>query len=308
MFDSMHLAAEDTYLIDSRFLGLEKLAAVYFVDASLPALVETSGALVADQVIDRLRSAGIDDLAYIVVTHIHLDHAGAAGHILEAYPNAKLVVHPLGARHMADPEKLHRSAERVYGQKAMREEWGYLRPVPSSAIIAAEDGQELDLGNRRLRLIHTPGHAKHHMSVWDDDSGMLFVGDSAGVYFSDADYQTPSAPPPDLDPYLACESLKKLQDLSPQVICFTHFGPTREAERLLENAERQYIDWLRVAEESIEKGYDAAATAQRFESELDPRRKALSPEIQKKVDSLVPHIVQAEGYMTYLKRGRSAAT
>lgn len=302
---AVDLVGPKTYMIDSGFLGIPHLAAVYYLDAERPALVETSGALVARNLIDRLRASGVDDLAYVVVSHVHLDHAGAAGHILEAYPGARLVVHPAGARHMADPERLHRSAERVYGEKAMREEWGYLRPVPPDSIVTAEDGQVLDLGDRRLQILFTPGHAKHHLSVWDASEGAVYLGDSAGVYVSEAEYQAPSAPPPDLDPVVACRSLERIEGLGPEVIYFTHFGPARETGRLLENARRQYLDWLQIAEDGFEQGYDTPVVADLLESEADPGRKNLAPHLMEKVNRLVPYRVQAEGYLTYLRRRRA---
>ncbi len=298
----MERIAEKSYIIDSQFLGFPRLSAVYFLDAMRPTLIETSGALVAEHVLEELRSAGIDDLAYVVVTHIHLDHAGAAGDILEAFPGAKLVVHPLGAKHMADPTRLHRSAERVYGITAMKEEWGYLKPIPSEAIIAAEDESTIDLGDRKLRILFTPGHAKHHLSVFDTSEGALYLGDSAGVYVEESNYLTPSAPPPDLDPYLACRSLEKLRRLEPEIILFTHYGPSKDPSHLLEKAEKQYIDWLGVAERGYAKGLGAQEIASFFEEDLDLERSSLPSDVREKVDKLVPYQVQAEGYLTYLRR------
>lgn len=291
-----------TYMIDSGFLGMSGLTAVYYVDAPRPALIETSGALVAQGVIEALRRSGVDTLAYVIVSHIHLDHAGGAGHLLRAYPEAKLFVHPEGARHMADPERLHRSAERVYGKEAMAKEWGYLEPVDADSIVPADNGQVIELGDGSLRLLFTPGHAKHHMCIWDTTEGAVFLGDSAGVYLHDVEYQAPSAPPPDLDPYLACESLDRVADLEPEVIYFTHYGPGKEPERLLDNARRQYMEWLQVVEEGFERSQDAQEIVKRLAQEVDARRSALPKEAHQKVAKLVPYEVQAEGYLGYLER------
>ncbi|MER3521160.1 MAG: MBL fold metallo-hydrolase [Acidimicrobiia bacterium] len=302
MSRSMQRVGSRIYMIDSGFLGLPKLAAVYYIDAPRPALIETSGSLVAREVIETLKSAGVDALAYVIVSHIHLDHAGGAGHFLKEYPGAKLVVHPEGARHMADPERLHRSAERVYGKQAMIKEWGYLEPVPKDAIVPAADGQSLDLGDGALRILFTPGHAKHHICVFDLSEGALFLGDSAGVYLCDVEYQTLSAPPPDLDPYLACESLERVAELVPEVILFTHYGPGNETERLLENARRQYMEWLRVVEDGFYRSQNTEEIAERLAKEADPERSRLPQDAVARLAKLVPYDVQVEGYIGYLRR------
>ncbi len=292
----------DIYLLDSRFMGLEGLVGVYLVDAQRPALIETSGALVAPEVISSLESAGVDSLAYVIVSHIHLDHAGGAGHILQAFPEARLVVHPLGAAHLVDPTRLHASAERVFGKEAMRAEWGYLEPVPKESILAAEDGMQLSLGNRTLEVIFTPGHSKHHLCIWDASAGAIFAGDAAGVYFPEAHYHTPTAPPPDLDPVRACESIQRLKVLDPEVIYFTHFGPASPALDYLEVAEKQYVDWLGVAREGMKLGLGSGDVARLFEERVDTARASLPPNVAEKVRRLVPSRVQAEGYLGYLAR------
>ncbi len=281
---------------------MEGLVGVYLVDAQRPALIETSGALVAPEVISTLQSAGVDSLAYVVVSHIHLDHAGGAGHILQAFPEAKLVVHPLGAAHLVDPTRLHASAERVFGKEAMRTEWGYLDPVPKESILAAEEGMQLSLGNRTLEIIFTPGHSKHHLCAWDASAGAIFAGDAAGVYFRETHYLTPTAPPPDLDPIRACESIERLKALEPEVIYFTHFGPASPALEYLEVAEKQYVDWLAVAREGMRQGLGPDDVGKLFEERVDTSRASLPPKVAEKVRRLVPSRVQAEGYLGYLAR------
>jgi glyoxylase-like metal-dependent hydrolase (beta-lactamase superfamily II) len=188
---------------------------------------------VAGAIADGVAGAGLDpaDLAWIVVTHIHLDHAGGVGDLVRTFPNATVVVHPAGARHLVDPARLLASSARVYGP-LMETVYGGLTPVEASRIKAAEDGEVIDLGGRRLELLHAPGHAKHHLAVFEPDQGTLFAGDGVGV----------------LLPRTACSARRRRRRLRPRPrrgqpspvrrtqpghLVLTHFGPiTPPADRL----------------------------------------------------------------------------
>jgi len=290
-----------TYLIDSRFLGLDKLAAVYYLDAERPTIIETSGSLCAQRILEILEGAGIDALAYIIVSHIHLDHAGGVGDFYERFPDAQVVVHPRGARHLADPERLHRSVESVYGKEAVQRRWGYMRPVDACSILPAEDLEKLDLGGgRHLQILHTPGHAKHHMAILDESTDGVFLGDSAGVYLSDADFLAPSTPPPDLDPHAACASLDRVLQCRPKVAYFSHFGPALDPARTLEAAKNFYQEWLGIAESMYDSGKTLDDLAGVLREREKVRRRHLDDDASKRLEELVPIEVQAEGYWNYL--------
>lgn len=293
------------YMLDSKFLGFDRLAAVYFIEAPRPAVVETSGSLCSRELLNTLERSGVDDLAYVVVSHIHLDHAGGVGHFHARFPNAKVVVHPSGAPHLADPARLHSSVERVYGRQAVVQNWGYMLPVDPASIVAAEDGHRLDLGNGRfLEILHTPGHAKHHVAIVDSDTGSVFLGDSAGVYVEDSAYLTPSTPPPDLDPIGACASLDRILERKPVAVYFSHFGRGSEPNELLETAKSQYLKWLEAAERIFREGHDQRELVSVIARELDADRRSLDDATRRKIDALVPHEVQAAGYFLYLERRR----
>src|SRR6266536_3417373 len=158
--------------------GLPEITAGYLVLGERPALIETGPSRVASVVAEGITKAGLDprDLGWIVLTHIHLDHGGGAGDLVRTFPNATVVVHPFGARHLVDPERLLASSARVYGE-LMDTVYGGLTPVEASRIKAVEDGEVIDLGGRRLELIHAPGHARHHIGVFEPDAGALFSRD-----------------------------------------------------------------------------------------------------------------------------------
>ena len=188
----------EVFEIDTRMAGHEKITAGYLIRTERPCLVETGTAPSARVVRDALAGLGIgpSDLATVVVTHIHLDHAGGAGDIAAMFPEAEIVVHQRGARHLADPSRLMDSARRVYGP-ALDALFGELAPTPAERIRAVEERGSIDLGGgRRLDSHYSPGHAKHHVGLIDSVSGDLYVGDAAGVFMEETKDLRPATPPP----------------------------------------------------------------------------------------------------------------
>ncbi|HEV8373752.1 MAG TPA: MBL fold metallo-hydrolase, partial [Actinomycetota bacterium] len=259
--------------IDTHMGGVSEITAGFLLGGERPALVETGPAKVADAVAREVTAAGLDpaDLAWIVVTHIHLDHAGGVGDLVRRFPNATVVVHPAGARHLVDPERLLASSARVYG-RLMDTVYGGLTPVEADRVRAAGDGETLDLGGRRLELLHAPGHAKHHLAVFEPDLGALFAGDGGGVLLPSTGVLRPATPPPDFDRDLAVASLHRFAERDPAHLVLTHFGPiTPPAERLAE-AEAKLLRWCETAERAAEEqgpelDHIEAALRERFERE-----------------------------------------
>ncbi len=163
------------------------------------------------------------DVRYILLTHIHLDHAGAVGTIVRAHPHISVFVHERGATHMIDPHKLLASATRLYGDQ-MDRLWGEFLPVPAANIVSLSGGERVEAGGRTFEVAYTPGHASHHVSYFDRASGVAFVGDTAGVCIDDG-YVLPPTPPPDIDPDLWRSSVDTINAWSPEALFLTHFGP-----------------------------------------------------------------------------------
>jgi glyoxylase-like metal-dependent hydrolase (beta-lactamase superfamily II) len=164
------------------------------------------------------------DVTALLLTHIHLDHAGAAGTLVRENPRLRVYVHEKGAPHIANPDKLVASAARLYGE-AMETLWGEVAPVPGSAIVALEGGERVEAGGRTLEVAYTPGHASHHVSYFSADTGIAFVGDTAGIKRGPAGYVLPPTPPPDIDLELWRGSLARIAAWSPETVFLTHFGP-----------------------------------------------------------------------------------
>ena len=164
-----------------------------------------------------------NDVRHILLTHIHLDHAGATGTIVRAHPHVSVFVHERGASHMVDPQKLIGSATRLYGDD-MNRLWGEIAPVPRESVVTLAGGERIDAGGRTFEVAYTPGHASHHVSYLDRASGVAFVGDTAGVCI-DGGYVLPPTPPPDIDLEKWRGSLDQIEAWSPDTIFLTHFGP-----------------------------------------------------------------------------------
>ena len=165
-------------------------------------------------------------------THVHLDHAGGAGAMMAAFPNAQLLIHPKGARHMIDPSRLIASSVEVYGQEEFDTHYGEVVPVPEHRVISVEDGQSFDIGSRSLHFRHTPGHAEHHFCIWDEMNNAWFTGDTYGVSyqwlrFGGGDFLIPAATPTQFDPDSYLQSLELLRSYRPQRLYLTHFGELR---------------------------------------------------------------------------------
>jgi glyoxylase-like metal-dependent hydrolase (beta-lactamase superfamily II) len=182
----------------------------------------------------RLRSAlaaaglSLDDVTSILVTHIHLDHAGATGTLVRERPRIRVFVHEKGAPHMANPEKLLASATRLYGD-AMGRLWGEVLPVPPASMDVLQGGERIAVGTRTFDVQYTPGHASHHVSFFDRESGVAFVGDTAGVRLMHGGFVMPPTPPPDVDLDAWHHSLGLIDRWRPETLFLTHFGPASPA-------------------------------------------------------------------------------
>jgi glyoxylase-like metal-dependent hydrolase (beta-lactamase superfamily II) len=175
-----------------------------------------------------LNAAGVDvtDVTAVLLTHIHLDHAGATGTLLKAQPKIRVYVHEKGAPHMIDPSKLLASATRLYGDQ-MDRLWGECLPVPAGNVVALAGGERVVAGGRELEVAYTPGHASHHVSYFSSDTGLAFVGDTAGVRVVQGGVNIPPTPPPDIDFDLWRTSIARIAAWRPETLFLTHFGPHR---------------------------------------------------------------------------------
>ena len=188
-------------------------------------------------------------VTYVIVTHVHLDHAGGAGEMMRLLPQAKLVVHPHGAPHMIDPTRLWAGASAVYGEDAMRRNYGKLVPVDPARVIEAPEGFRLELGSRPLLFLDTPGHARHHFCVWDETSRSMFTGDTFGLAYpqlasSRGAFIMPTTTPVQFEPEALVASIDRLLGFRPRAMLLTHYSEVTEVERLAADLRRQIGEFV----------------------------------------------------------------
>jgi glyoxylase-like metal-dependent hydrolase (beta-lactamase superfamily II) len=217
-----------------------QMAACYLLETdSAVAVVETGNNDSADRIMKVLARRGREaaEVSHVIVTHVHLDHAGGAGKLMQQLPNAILVAHPRGARHVIDPSRLEASARAVYGDGKFDEMYGSLVPVPEDRVITMEDGESLEVGKRRLLFIDTPGHARHHFCIWDEQTRGWFTGDTFGISYRELDTENgpfvfPTTTPIQFDPPALISSMKRMMERQPENMYLTHFGRVKDVQRL----------------------------------------------------------------------------
>ena len=256
---------EHIHLIDLEPAGVEDLIASYVLKGNHVGIIESGPSSTVQNMLSGLEELNVkpEDVAYVAVSHIHLDHGGGAGILLKHLPRAKLIVHPRGAPHMVNPEKLWNQATQVLGERITRI-YGRPEPVPQERIITAADGMVIDLGDDvKLKVVETLGHASHHLSYYDKLSDGIFTGDSAGIYVDKADVVVPTSPPPfRLD--IALASIDKMMRLKPKSLYYTHFGKGTDAVERLRTYKEQLKLWARIAKEGIERGEDLKMISRRI--------------------------------------------
>ena len=302
---------QDVFHIDTRMGGYDGITSGYLIRSSRPCLIETGTARSAGVVIEALAELGIgpDDLSTIVVTHIHLDHAGGVGDIAEAFPGAQVVVQEKGARHLADPSRLVASAHRVFGE-AMDRLFGDLRPVPVERLVTIADTGSVDLGDgRRLEAFHNPGHASHHVGLLDSQSGDLYTGDAAGVYVPETADVRPSTPPPDFDLDLTLSSLARMQDARADRLLFSHFGPVTQVADTLDRSREELLRWV----DTVRAARAATPDLDHAIAMVQERDRALYPEFHSdaarsaKFEELSSTEANVTGILRWLDRDDSGA-
>ncbi len=226
-------------VIDTGFVRPLFDASHLLVENGRAAFVDVGTTFSAPALLQALEAKALspDAVDYVIVTHVHLDHAGGAGELIRRLPRAKLVVHPRGARHMIDPARLWQGALAVYGEEAMRRHYGTVVPVPAERVVEAPDGFSLDLAGRRLLFLDTPGHARHHFCVWDERSFGMFTGDTFGLSYRELSggrgaFILPTTTPVQFEPEALKASIDRLLEYAPRVMYLTHYSQVSEVERL----------------------------------------------------------------------------
>lgn len=237
--DFCQQVSEGITVIDTGFVRPRFDAAYLLVDNGRAAYIDTGPNNAVPRLLAALQMAGLDRSAvdYIIPTHVHLDHAGGVGLLMRELPNARMLIHPRGARHMIDPTALMEGVRAVYGVEVANRDYGELVPVPEERVITTSEGMVVTVGKRPLRFMDTPGHAKHHHCIWDEATRGWFTGDAFGIaypelYTAKGPYMVPATAPIQFDPEALHQSTERLLAQQPRLMYLTHFGAVSDAEQL----------------------------------------------------------------------------
>ena len=243
--------------IDTDYVRPMLDASHLIIEAGRAAFVDTGTNHSVPRLLDALAERDVDvaDVDYVFLTHIHLDHAGGAGQLLRALPNAKAVLHPRGARHMIDPTRLEQGSRAVYGDERYDAMYGELQPIPAQRVVIAEDGDRYTLAGREFRALHTEGHARHHYCLADPTSRGVFTGDSFGVSYRELDTDAgafiyPTTTPVHFDPVPAHQAVDRILGLEPERLYLTHYSVVTGVARLADDMHRRLDDFVAIAREN----------------------------------------------------------
>jgi glyoxylase-like metal-dependent hydrolase (beta-lactamase superfamily II) len=299
--------ADDLWLVDTQFLGEGGIIASYLLAGGDGlALVDVGSAESVGRLLSGIRAAGFDplDITRLILTHVHLDHAGASGTLARILPNARVFVHRIGAPHLIDPTRLVSSAARIYGDR-MELLWGHIEPVPADRIVVVDEGDEIEAGARKLRALYTPGHAIHHIALYDEARGTAFPGDVAGVSLEGVGFVRPPTPPPDLSLEDWDASIGRLEALNLNRLYLPHFGEVRDLSSHFAELKARLHGWGEIALVGMRAGKDAAAIAADLARAADPE---IAKQAQDSDDSeaavrryelATNYLMSAQGYMRY---------
>ena len=294
--------------IDLNFMNSERVIASFLLlGEAEAAIVETGPTSCLDYLTNGLEKNGVspEEVSGVFLTHIHLDHAGASGHLAELLPNATFYVHELGYPHLADPSKLVKSATRIYGER-MDELWGEARPVPEDRLKVLGDQEETEASGGLLVAHDTPGHAYHHLAYLEPDSGALFAGDVAGVRLPGQSYIRPPTPPPEIDVEAWMGSINVIRRMDPASLWPTHFGSYDDVARHLGELEQRLQDWLLFVEGQMDEGAEREEISEELKVKGDAEMIAegAGPEESERYDLAGTYPMLTDGLMRYVARRR----
>jgi len=234
------------YQIDVLMEGVKGRLSCYYIDTKDPILVEVGPSNSFPYLIAGLQDIGIKDIKRSAITHLHLDHVGGIGHMVETYKDHFVYIHELGIKHLPNPDKLWNAVANIYTDEWLVKNWGRIKPTPVHNIKSLNDGYEFKLDtNRSLKAIYSPGHAKHHYTFYDSFTGTIFMGDTLGLIYPHGDFVQPNLPPPDFNKEILFDSLERIYALDLKQLAIAHFGIHSNPYHLIESAYKSIEAWIK---------------------------------------------------------------
>jgi len=227
--------AQETYRLETRIPGLNPIFTVYFIKDKTSVLIEPGPAAIIPAIQKAVRELELKNLECIIPTHIHLDHAGAMGSLLQVFPQSRGVMNPQALEHVIDPTRLIKSTRIAFGDD-FETVYGKIIPIPQSRLKTVQDNERVIVGSRELIFIHTPGHAPHHIAIFDTKTRGLFCGEALGLIYSPGAPPLPAVAPPSFDPDIYLYNMTRLKELHPKLLFYSHGGVGKEPAKLISTA------------------------------------------------------------------------
>lgn len=258
--------SSNVFLLEPEIDGIQNAFSIYLIQMNdgKGVIIEPGPTITLPYVLEAMKSLGISDLSYIILTHIHVDHAGGAGAISGLYPKAKVLVHPSGVQHLIDPSRLIRGTKRVWGHD-FEEKFGSVMPVPESRIRVPKDSEVISVDGRELQIIYTPGHAPHHFAIYDRSIGGLFCGEAVGWLGQGSEpFPLPAVSPPNFEQKAYVESLELLSRLKPRKLFLSHGGVINEPDAFLTLSMKNTQAFRQIVFEGLKEGVTQDAINKRI--------------------------------------------
>src|SRR6266487_3637429 len=292
--------------ISHPFLGENEIIGSYLLAGQNELVIIDPGpGSMVESLLESIREAGFDpqNVTHILITHVHLDHAGSVGTLVRQLPRAQVYAHKKGAPHLLDTTKVVASASRIYGER-MKLLWGEIESTPQERLTIIEGGDILNIASRRLEVHYTPGHAVHHVIFFDAHSGELFAGDVAGVKLQDVDYVRPPTPPPDLDLETWSDSIGLVRSLRPDVLYIGHYGAVKDIGQHTGRLREKLQDWGEFVLAQMRKGKNEAEIIALLIEHTQPelQRVARDPHELQRYEIASNYPMTVQGYMRYWKK------
>jgi len=267
----MEEVAEGTYRLEVRIPKIKSIFAVYLIRETRGVLIEPGPATTIPSIRDTMKQLGMRELDYIIPTHIHLDHAGAIGSLAQFFPQAKVLVHPSAARHAVNPSRLIESTKMSFGDD-FEVSYGPVLPVPESQLKIPEDGETISINSRELQIIYAPGHATHHMAIFDGKTRGLFCGEALGTPLRGGESSPiPIAAPPSFDINVYLETMERLRRLNPRLLFYSHDGVGNNPDELISSAAENTEIFGDIILQALRKGETTEAITKRVREYVSRR-------------------------------------
>lgn len=293
------------YLVDLETAGIKNFIASYILKGEKTAIIETGPTSSIPSLLLGLKKLDIkpEEVAYVALSHIHLDHGGGAGTLIRHLPKAKVIVHPRGAPHLINPEKLWEQSKAVLGE--ITKIYGASEPVPEGRVISAVNGATIDVGNEiALKVVETLGHAPHHVCYHEPLSNGIFTGDAAGIYLNTLDVIVPTTPTP-FHLNVALDSLDKMIRLKPKFLYYSHFGKAEEAIEKLQTYVKQIKLWESIVKQGVESEENLEVIRERIIERDDAFKKALEHLVTHPILSETTLRESLEGFINFVRKEKS---